>query len=67
MEGHSPNGTKLRIFVDAMGLVGDYPASAAVIDVIGHADLFVLFACLEDLRRHCGRLQIWLHRKSALN
>ena len=36
VDGHTPSGTRLRIFLDVLGFVGDYPASACVVDVLGH-------------------------------
>ena len=34
--GYTPQGQRVRIFLDVVGFIGDYPASSSVTDVIGH-------------------------------
>ena len=36
VNGTTPSGERIRIFVDVVGFVGDYPAAAATLDVSGH-------------------------------
>ena len=36
IDGHTPDGSPIKIFIDVVGFVGDYPAAAATIDVLGH-------------------------------
>lgn len=35
-DGFDPNGKSVRIFLDMVAFLGDYPATAAVSDVRGH-------------------------------
>ena len=36
VDAWNPNGIKVKVFLDLVGFIGDYPAAASVIDVVGH-------------------------------
>ena len=36
LQARTPDGIDVRVFLELVGFVGDYPAAASVIDVVGH-------------------------------